>query len=195
MHTRGPVDVLVDTFVATIVLSLVTFGGLVVKDLGAGPGCPPIRYTLIAEQAPTGGPQDVAWAFAELSRVTRLPVIPTDATSDQPRVVVSWTEVPPEPVADAGLTELGRAVGLRRPGGMFSGTVMLSSAADLPVGTDERLGWRGVTLHELGHLVGLVHSADPADLMYPVLADGRAAFSATELRQLQRIGRDLGCVG
>jgi hypothetical protein len=52
---------------------------------------------------------------------------------------------------------------------------------------------RTVILHELGHLVGLAHTGNPADVMYPS-TDAAVDYSADDLRGLAMAG-DGPCFG
>ncbi|HET7487253.1 MAG TPA: matrixin family metalloprotease [Acidimicrobiales bacterium] len=55
--------------------------------------------------------------------------------------------------------------------------------------------WGRVILHELGHITGLGHVSDPAELMYPETAQqtGTTAFHDGDLAGLRFLGKDAGC--
>lgn len=78
-------------------------------------------------------------------------------------------------------------------GEVTSATVSLNTGSDLPVGFGDRLSWGGVILHELGHVVGLEHSRDAADLMFPDVSHGPATWSATDCMHLAHVGAQAGC--
>lgn len=57
--------------------------------------------------------------------------------------------------------------------------------------------WGRVILHELGHLMGLAHVRDPAQLMYPETTDHTTRptmFAAGDLAGLQQVGAAAGCL-
>ena len=65
-----------------------------------------------------------------------------------------------------------------------------------PIGA-EGVTWGRVLLHELAHVVGLGHSTDPANLMYPegVAQTSRIArYNEGDLTGLRLLGREAGCV-
>jgi hypothetical protein len=50
-------------------------------------------------------------------------------------------------------------------------------------------------LHELGHVVGLGHTSDRAQVMFPdILPLGTAAYGAGDLTGLRQLGRAAGCL-
>ncbi|HEX7107068.1 MAG TPA: cell wall-binding repeat-containing protein [Acidothermaceae bacterium] len=52
-----------------------------------------------------------------------------------------------------------------------------------------------LTLHELGHAVGLLHAAKPAEIMYPVLTyQAPATYSADDRAGLAMVGGGAGCI-
>jgi len=52
-----------------------------------------------------------------------------------------------------------------------------------------------LTLHELGHAVGLMHAAKPAEIMYPVLtSQAPATYSADDRAGLALVGGSAGCI-
>lgn len=52
-----------------------------------------------------------------------------------------------------------------------------------------------LTLHELGHAVGLMHAARPAEIMYPVLTyQAPATYSADDRAGLAAVGGGAGCI-
>lgn len=52
-----------------------------------------------------------------------------------------------------------------------------------------------LTLHELGHAVGLMHAASPAEIMYPVLTyQAPATYSADDRAGLAVVGSGAGCI-
>lgn len=52
-----------------------------------------------------------------------------------------------------------------------------------------------LTLHELGHAVGLMHAAKPAEIMYPVLTyQAPATYSADDRAGLAAVGGGAGCI-
>jgi putative cell wall-binding protein len=52
-----------------------------------------------------------------------------------------------------------------------------------------------LTLHELGHAVGLLHAAKPAEIMYPVLtSQAPATYSADDRAGLAAVGASAGCI-
>jgi hypothetical protein len=53
---------------------------------------------------------------------------------------------------------------------------------------------QAVFLHELGHMMGLGHVNDPAQLMYPV-ATTRTAYGTGDLEGLYHLGTPAGCLG
>ncbi|SOD95502.1 matrixin family metalloprotease [Blastococcus haudaquaticus] len=151
--------------------------------------CRPVHYVLRPDNAPPGGEEAVHAAFARLSEVTGLRFV-HDGPSDEPTtldrpvfqpdrygdrwapVLVAWETEEQNPalagdtVGQAGSVAVSLGEGTRV---FVSGTVSLD-AGRLPEILSFRDGAetvRAIVLHELGHLVGLAHVDDPAQLMYP----------------------------
>jgi len=57
-----------------------------------------------------------------------------------------------------------------------------------------RSSWSAVTLHELGHAMGLAHAGSSRQLMYPVLQPSLTALQSGDLTGLARVGRGEGCI-
>ena len=77
-----------------------------------------------------------------------------------------------------------------------SGQIVLNGSVTLNAGFDDRhASWGATLLHELGHLVGLDHVDDRSQLMYPTAVFGAPRFSEGDLRGLEAVGADGGCLG
>jgi hypothetical protein len=114
-----------------------------------------------------------------------------------------WSDRPvhraPSPVV-AGDT--ARALGYgesrwenRKGGGrrLAAGLVEVDATAKWPFGIDRRDGLAAVFAHELGHVAGLAHNADPASFMYPVTSRQAPRWTATDRQQLVLAGQQAGC--
>lgn len=51
-----------------------------------------------------------------------------------------------------------------------------------------QLDFATVAMHEMGHMFGLQHSANPGDTMYPSLVDGRNFFDANDWQAMRNAG-------
>ena len=50
-------------------------------------------------------------------------------------------------------------------------------------------------LHELGHAMGLNHTRNTGQIMYPMLRSrSRTAYAAGDRTGLERVGRNAGCI-
>jgi len=146
--------------------------------------CRPIEYQVNASLAPPGGDRIVEDAAAEVGRATGLVfrrLEDTDRLPDAPRarfrvdrepVLVAWTTPDVVPGLAGRVAGLGGSTavedsytGARR---YVTGTVSLDAPQLMEVlhRTDGAAQVRAIVMHELGHLVGLDHVADPQELMY-----------------------------
>jgi matrixin len=172
--------------------------------------CRPIHYVVRPDNAPDGGEEIVHSAFARIGEVTGLRFV-HDGGSDEPTtldrpifqpdrygdrwapVLVAWeTEEQNPALAGDTVGQAGSvAVALGQGTQVFvTGTVSLD-AGRMPEILSFRDGAetaRGIVLHELGHLVGLGHVDDPAQLMYPEARREVPDFSAGDLTGLAALG-------
>ncbi|MGY1803244.1 matrixin family metalloprotease [Blastococcus sp. SYSU D00922] len=172
--------------------------------------CRPVHYVVRPDNAPAGGEEAVHAAFARLSEVTGLRFV-HDGGSDEPStlerpifqpdrygdrwapVLVAWeTEEQNPALAGDTVGQAGSvAVALGKGTQVFvTGTVSLD-AGRMPEILSFRDGAetaRGIILHELGHLVGLGHVDDPAQLMYPEARREVPDFAAGDLTGLAVLG-------
>ncbi|WP_345770679.1 matrixin family metalloprotease [Blastococcus saxobsidens] len=181
---------------------------------GTGPvafdPCRPIHYVIRPDNAPVGGELLLHEAFARVTAATGLQFVYDGATEEPPAekrepyqpdrygdrwapVLVSWQtgEENPDFVGDVA-GEAGshwRSVGTG-PQVYVTGGVALDSAffAELLASPDGYPIARAIVLHEIGHLVGLDHVDDPAQLMFPTASGGILDFSAGDLTGLSALG-------
>lgn len=108
-------------------------------------------------------------------------------------VVVTFTT----PAETSWLTDADRAVTIPVvvTDQFVTGQVLLH--ADKPLSADlaSRDGsWGGALLHEFGHLVGLDHVDDPAQVMHPTAQPGPVAFGAGDHDGLAALAADPACL-
>jgi hypothetical protein len=154
--------------------------------------CRPIRYVIRDRHTPPGGDELVREAVAAVSAATGLQFVDAGPTSEAPRndrppyqpnryghqwapVLIAWSDPTEDRDLRGPTTGEGgsTAVTLSRSGeppttGYVTGAVTLD-APQLAgaLAREGRATVRAVIEHELGHLVGLNHVADPTQLMYP----------------------------
>lgn len=171
--------------------------------------CRPIHYVVDPDGAPVGSQALLREAFARVTEVTGLQFV-DDGATDEPSseerenyqpdrygdrwapVLVTWetAEDNPDLVTAAGMAGSSWLSYPGEPSVYVTGSVVLDSED-----FEEMLAWpggwaaaRAVVLHEIGHLVGLDHVADPGQLMYPE-AGAVLDFAPGDLTGLAELGR------
>jgi hypothetical protein len=190
-----------------------------VQDDGVTPvaydPCRPVHYVTRPDHAPPAGAEIVASALARVSEVTGLRFVDdgtTDERSDAERapfqrdrygdrwapVLISWDTEEENPDLAGDLVGEGGSIAVslgEGPKVYVTGIVSLD-ATQLPgiLGQpDGAAAVHGIVLHELGHLLGLDHVDDAAQLMYPEARRAVGDFASGDLTGLAALSRGV-CV-
>ena len=171
--------------------------------------CRPVPVRVNPAGGPDGAVDLVRDALADVSRLTGLVLRYDGTSSERPHwdsafvpsflgrvrsrpVLVSWATASEVPELAGDVAGVGGSVPLRRDDGVvryLTGAVTLDATtyADLAARPDGGPEMRAIVLHELGHVVGLGHVHDPAELMN---ADnlGLLDFGPGDLEGLARVG-------
>ena len=186
---------------------------LALQDDGVSPvaydPCRAVHYVLRPDDAPPHAEDLVAGAVAEVAAATGLTFVfdgTTDerVTRDRPahqpaRYGDRWAPVlvsfePPALNADVGDGIAGRggsdAVSAGGPAVYVTGSVLVDAdwAAERTTTPAGRGAVSAVLVHELGHVLGLGHVEDSAELMYTA-NDGQRELGPGDLAGLARLGR------
>lgn len=177
--------------------------------------CAPIRWKLNPAHAPEQGREALSLAMARITAVSGLEFefvgmtdeVPASdrrlvtGSSDDPSwapVLIAWM---PSDSIDLPLSDQQRGVAVPvavREGNdrvFVTGQVLLNADKRLlPMFEDRHASWGAVLLHELGHLVGLDHVDDPAQLMAPTPGFGEVLLGEGDKAGLEAVGADGGCL-
>lgn len=177
--------------------------------------CQPIRWVLDIDEAPEQAREALSLAMARITAVSGLEFEFLGMTDEQPGreralvtegpdgpewapVLISW--VPGDSI-DLPLSDMERGVAVpvavREDGEQVfvTGQVVLNADKTLlPMFEDRHASWGAVLLHELGHLIGLDHVDDPAQLMAPTPGFGEVVFGDGDRAGLAAVGADNGCL-
>jgi Matrixin len=171
--------------------------------------CRPIHYVVRPDGAPAGGQLAITLAITRMQQVTGLRFSFDGDTHETPRpnrptvdvarygsrwspVLIAWTTPAEYPAMKgyAGLggpeTVAGRAPGQRR---YVSGVILLNRdhLSQVVRWEDGQDRLDAVVLHEFGHLVGLDHVTDPAQLMFKQPTPHPGGFGDGDRRGLARL--------
>lgn len=171
--------------------------------------CRPLHYVLNPAGMPTGGRELVQDAVAAAGAASGL-VLVDDGTTDEPLsanrglvqrrrygnrwapVLIGWSDQRAYPPLAGDVAGVGGSalVQPRGPasGRLVTGQVALDVDALAPLMRRGRVDQvRAIIMHELGHVIGLDHVGDPAQLMYP-RNRGLTEYGAGDLEGLARLG-------
>jgi hypothetical protein len=189
--------------------------------------CQPVHYVMNAAEAPATGVADVREAFTRLGAATGIAFVDDGTTDEIARrsptdarypgrwapILVVWSHRAAGPgevqVVGAGFpARVGDVLvsgtlnlnvdavvdtrGTPVPGGFGSG-----SATGVGAIGAGGVTWGRVILHELAHVMGLGHTRDRDQLMYPDTAEQTAQttdYRSGDRQGLRLLGRDAGCV-
>ncbi len=164
--------------------------------------CRPIHYVVNADGAPPGAQEAIAAAITKVSAATGLRFVADGPTTEttrkrrpayQPKrygkdrwapVLISWSDEATAPDL-AGDTD-----GFATPHGVVAsdGTVVYVTG-DVVLDRTGEPELEPVLLHELGHLVGLDHTNDRRQIMFPEGQPTVTDYAAGDLRGLAKLGR------
>ena len=189
--------------------------------------CQPLHYVVNPAQAPADGVADVAEAFSRLARATGMTFVNDGMTDETSRrgpyvedrypgrwapILVAWTRQSGD---RANVEVVGSGFPYRVQDVLVSGTLTLNSDAvtdrtrntPVPGGFAsvpgfgaigaEGVTWGRVILHELAHVMGLGHTRDRDQLMYPDTAEQTSHttdYRSGDREGLQLLGRSAGCL-
>jgi hypothetical protein len=180
--------------------------------------CQPIHYVTNLAMAPPTAAGDVAGALARVSAATGITFVNDGATTEVPSttrasqqsrygsgwapVLIAWS-VPGQSnllpgngvLGEGGASWVSPANGA--PGVYVSGVVDVDAGASamLAPGFGGGLTMGDLLLHEIGHVVGLGHTTDQSQVMYPdILARGSSSYGAGDLNGFRHLGTTAGCV-
>jgi len=149
--------------------------------------CRPIHYVTRTAAAGPGGARLVDEAVAQISAATGLKFVSDGLTHEAPSeqrpafqperygqrwapVLIAWSDESESPGLTGRVAGLGGGRPWRDTHGRLTyvtGTVWLDTPALMSgPSTGSSNGARGVIMHELGHVLGAAHVADPAQLMF-----------------------------
>jgi hypothetical protein len=172
--------------------------------------CTPIRYKVNTAGQPAAARSIVVEAIAQIAAVTGLEFVDMGDTADRPNA--ASPRRPPSPDYDLlvayapgaafrAFTGTNRYMAVGGPaatyqrgsGWRYDQAIVLIDLSDgLPFDWSSH-GWGRVVLHELGHVAGLLHTEDPAQLMYG-RATPRTSLADGDLTGLRRLGANQGCL-
>jgi ribosomal protein L24E len=179
--------------------------------------CAPIRYVTNLAQAPAGAANLLQAALAAVTAATGISFVNDGATTEVPTanrqvtqsrygsgwapVLIAWS-VPGQSSLLPGGSVIGegQSTWVSTPDGrkvFVTGQAVIdsSSTTDLSVtlGGGSTLG--ELLLHELGHVMGLGHTTDASEIMFPVLVPhGSSAYGSGDRQGLSRLGMKAGCL-
>lgn len=175
--------------------------------------CTPLHYVINPANAPAGGIEDVQAAIALTQEATGIQFA-YDGATDEPLaqgrelvqegrygrrwapLLIGW--IPFESAIfhldDVGVA--GSAIERNADDRLVyvTGSIILNGADQLDNGFRPGKTWGKVVLHELGHILGLDHVQDPAQVMHASLVSSPAVWGSGDLAGLSQLGRLAGCV-
>ncbi len=172
--------------------------------------CRPVHYVIRPDGAPPGGEGLVREAVARISQVTGLQFVYRGATDEAPAperelfqpdrygrrwapVLIAWETEEANPALAGDVVGVAGSVPASLGDGprvYLTGTVSLDAPrfAEILRGRGGRSIARSIVLHELGHLIGLGHVDDEAQLMFPEARREVPDFAAGDLTGLAVLG-------
>ncbi|MGH9021669.1 MAG: matrixin family metalloprotease, partial [Acidimicrobiia bacterium] len=170
--------------------------------------CAPITWLLNPQSAPAGAEEFLSDGFDYVATLTGLPFRYGGTTTRAPdtkvrgTIVVGWVPGLAEAAGRGGpWPEAAPDEALRLIAGRIELNADLNEPKVLPGGVTvpgrplswTRGGWGSIVLHEIGHVLGLNHVDDPAQVMYTQASNG-SYYGSGDLAGLHQLGSAAGCL-
>jgi hypothetical protein len=175
--------------------------------------CAPVHYVTNVAEAPAGAAALVAGAFARITAATGITFISDGNTSEVPSsqrsprdangwapIIVAWARP-----SETDLLPGGSTIGEGGSWWVQSGSSKVYVTGAVAIDPDNTRSLAAsfgsgtsvgeLLLHELGHVMGLGHTQDKSQIMYPdILPLQSASYAAGDVTGLHQLGVQAGCI-
>lgn len=162
-----------------------------------------VHYSVNAAKAPAGGEADLQEAIRRVGSATGINFVYDGATSAVPNsgdnssaTVFAWAAPGESNMLGSGAAGVGGASGVSSGGyiRLTKGFVVIDATRTVAAGFGGGITQGALLMHELGHVVGLDHSGDQAQIMYPTVTNRTPAdWGAGDRNGLTQLGAAKGC--